>query len=280
MSELANPYKESAYKSYKEEQDQTEGESSAFNNYDHDGPNLDHERIIFVENTSNHTSDVDSIEIEREEEQSDCSQGQEVVQEVGKELNLVQRELDPNVTDAAMEGEVPVNCIDTESFHEQIISKIKLSPNESKTAFKIWLILNIVLGMMDMSLQIARGVFFIPHTIFKGLVLLFYILAIIYFIYNQTGLVVPKVVHTSPQSRDYPSDTDLQQGAEDSIIDETEEHGKPISDSSTSMDSIPATSPCSSRKKASVAILGKETVINSMELSTVVGDTIKTAAEI
>ena len=280
MSELANPYKESAYKSYKEEQDQTEGESSAFNNYDHDGPNLDHERIIFVENTSNHTSDVDSIEIEREEEQSDCSQGQEVVQEVGKELNLVQRELDPNVTDAAMEVEDPVNCIDTESFHEQIISKIKLSPNESKTAFKIWLILNIVMGIMDMSLQIARGVFFIPHTIFKGLVLLFYILAIIYFIYNQTGLVVPTVVHTSPQSGDYSSDTDLQQVAEDSIIDETEEYGKPISDSSTSMDSIPATSLCPSRKKASVAILGKETVIHAMKLSTVVGDTIKTAAEI
>ena len=284
MSELANPYKESSYKSYKEEQDQTAGETSAFNNYDHDGPDLDHKRIISVENTSDHTYDVDSIEIEREEEQYDCSQGQEVVQEVSKgpqdpiQLNIVQRKLDPNVTDAAREVEA-VNCIDTESFHKQIISKIKFSPNESKTAFKIWLILTIVIGIMDMSLQIARGVFFISHTILKGSVLLFYILAIIYFIYNQTGLVVPTVYQTSPQSGGYP-DTDLQQGAEDSIIDETKEHGTPIFEASTSTVAIPSASPGPSRKKASLAILGKETVINAMKLSTVVGDTIKTAAEI
>ena len=248
---------------------------------------MDHKRIISVENTSDHTYDVDSIEIEREEEQYDCSQGQEVVQEVGKgpqdpiQLNIVQRKLDPNVTDAAREVEVPVNCIDTESFREQIISKIKFSPNESKTAFKIWLILTIVMGIMDMSLQIARGVFFISHTILKGSVLLFYILAIIYFIYNQTGLVVPTVYHASPQSGGYPStDTDLQQGAEDSIIDETQEHGTPIFEASTSTVAIPSASPGPSRKKASLAILGKETVINAMKLSTVVGDTIKTAAEI
>ena len=92
--------------------------------------------------------------------------------------------------------------------------------------------------------------------------------------------MVPTVVHTSPQSGDYPADTDLQQGAEDSTIDETQEHGKPISDSSTSMNSIPSASPGPSRKKASVAILGKETVLHAMKLSTVVGDTIKTAAEI
>ena len=93
-------------------------------------------------------------------------------------------------------------------------------------------------------------------------------------------MVVPTNVHTSPQKEDSPSDTDQQQGGEDSLIKKTQEYGEPLSDPSTYMVSIPSASSGPSRKTASVAILGKETVIIAMKLSTVVGETIKTAAEI
>ena len=89
--------------------------------------------------------------------------------------------------------------------------------------------------------------------------------------------MAPAVVLNSPHIEDHPSGTD-QQGTEDSMITNTQEHGKPLSDSSSSKHSKRSASTGPSRKKATMATLGKETVIKAMKLSTVVGDTIKTAA--